>query len=436
MPLAVPDPTRVVPLPLREQADVRDRWLTQRLLDVLPGLMDRAGIDLWLVVGRECNEDPVLPTLLPATWLSARRRTILALHRSDDGVTAAAVSPYPVGQFLPAWSPEESLGLTAEQSQWAAVRRIVEQSDARRIGIDVSEPFALADGLSHTDHRRLVAALGPYADRLVPAEDLVVGWLETRLPEEITCLHALNRCAHQVIDAAFSPAVVTVGTTTAVDVAWWIRQRFHDLGVEPWFQPSVTLQRAGVELAETRGTLLPAVPYDAVIEPGDLVHCDVGLASVGLKTDTQRNGYLLRPGEMQAPAGLRAALRAGNRMQDLTTAALTVDRTGNEVLTAARAAAAAEGIDADVYSHPIGVHGHGAGPAIGQWDEQVGVPGAGDYPVHLDTAYALELAVRRPVPEWGGQCLRMALEQGIALTADGVEYLDSRQTELILIPGV
>lgn len=435
MTLVAPDPTRTVPLPLREQADVRDRWLTHRLLDLLPGLMDRAGIDLWLVVGREYNEDPVLATLLPATWLSARRRTVLVLHRSDDGVTAAAVSPYPVGQFLPAWSPDDAPGLTPEESQWAAVRRIVEQADPRRIGIDVSETFALADGLSHTDHRLLTEALGPYADRLVPAEDLVVGWLETRLPEEIQALRALNRLAHDVIAEAYSPAVLVPGTTTALDLAWWIRQRFHDLGVEPWFQPSVSLQRAGVPLAEERGVLLPAVPYGAVIEPGDLVHCDVGLSSLGLRTDTQRDGYVLRPGEAHAPEGLRAALRDANRMQDLTTAALAVGRTGNEVLATARAAAAAEGIDADVYSHPVGFHGHGAGPAIGLWDDQGGVPGAGDYPVHEDTVYALELAVRRSVPEWDGQCVRMAVEEGIALTADGVEYLDGRQTELILIPA-
>ncbi|MCU1668794.1 MAG: putative Xaa-Pro aminopeptidase [Blastococcus sp.] len=429
-----PNPTRTVPLPLREQADIRDRWLTQRLLDLLPDLMDRADIDLWLVIGREYNEDPVLATLLPATWLSARRRTILALLRSDDGVTAAAVSHYPVGQFLPAWSPDDAPDVPADESQWRAVRRIVEQADPARIGVDVSSSFGLADGLSHTEHRLLIESLGPYADRLVSAEDLAVGWLETRLPDEIAALHALNRLAHEVIAEAFSPAVIEVGTTTALDVAWWIRQRFHDLGVEPWFQPSVRLQRNGVPLVDERGVLLPGVPFDAVIEPGDLVHCDVGLASLGLKTDTQRNGYVLRDGETTAPAGLRAALRTANRMQDLTVGALAVGRTGNEVLATARAAAVAEGIQADVYSHPVGFHGHGAGPAIGQWDEQGGVPGAGDYPVHLDTVYALELAVRRPVPEWGGQCVRLALEQGIALTADGVAYLDGRQTEFILIP--
>jgi Xaa-Pro aminopeptidase len=435
MTLAAPDPTRTVPLPLREQADLRDRWLTQRLLDVLPGLMDRSGIDLWLVIGREYNEDPVMATLLPATWLSARRRTILVLHRSDDGVTPAAISRYPVGQFLPAWAPDEAPDRPTEESQWAAVRRMVEQADPRRIGIDVSEAFALADGLSYTEHRLLTEALGPYAERLVPAEQLAVGWLETRLPEEVVALHALNRLVHDVIAEAFSPAVIEVGTTTAVDVAWWIRQRFSDLGVEPWFHPSVTLQRAGVPLVEERGALLPAVPFDAVVQPGDLVHCDVGVSSLGLHTDTQRNGYVLRPGEAAAPDGLRQALGTANRMQDLTTDALVAGRTGNEVLATARAAAAREGIDADVYSHPLGCHGHGAGPAIGQWDEQGGVPGAGDYPVHPDTVYALELAVRHPVAEWDDQCVRMGLEQGIALTRGGIEYLAGRQTELILIPG-
>jgi Xaa-Pro aminopeptidase len=430
-----PDPARTVPLSLRDQADVRDRWLTQRLLDVMPAVMDRAGIDLWVVVGREYNEDPVLPTLLPASWLSARRRTILLFHRSDDGVTAAAVSRYPVGQFLPAWEPDEQPGLSAEDSQWAALRRFVDQAAPATIGVDVSPVFAHADGLSVTEHRLLMAALGPHAERVVSAETLAVGWLETRLPEEIAALHAMNRLVHDVIDEAYSPAVITVGETTALDVAWWIRQRFADLNVDGWFQPTVGLQRAGTPLTDERGTVLPGVPFDAVIAPGDLVHCDVGLSTLGLTTDTQRNGYVLRPGETAPPDGLVAALAVGNRMQDLATAELRPGRTGNEVLAAARAAAAAEGIDGDVYSHPVGVHGHGAGPAIGMWDQQDGVPGAGDVPVHLDTVYALELCVRLPVPEWGGQLVRMALEQGIALTDRGVEYLDARQTELVLIPG-
>ncbi|MGY1813078.1 M24 family metallopeptidase [Blastococcus sp. SYSU D00820] len=435
MTLVVADPTRTVPLTLREQADVRDRWLTQRLLDVLPGLMDDAGIDLWLVVGREYNEDPVLATLLPASWLSARRRTVLALHRSDDGVTPVAVSRYPVGQFLPAWTPGEVPGLDAEASQWATVRRFVEQADPQRIGVDVSADFALADGLSHTEHGLLLAALGPYAERVVSAEHLVVRWLETRLPEEIAVLDALNAVVHAVVDEVLSPAVLEVGRTTGADLAWELRQRFADRGLEPWFQPVVDLQRAGVPPVPDRGTLLPAVPYDSPVQPGDLVHCDVGTSTLGLRTDSQRTAYVLRPGETEAPAGLRRALSLGNRLQDLTTAQLRPGRTGNEVLAAVRAAAAAEGIEGEVYSHPVGVHGHGAGPAIGLWDQQEHVPGAGEHALHPDTVYALELCVRVAVPEWGGQCVRMGLEEGVALTDAGVRYLGGRQTRLVLVPG-
>jgi Xaa-Pro aminopeptidase len=431
----VVDPTRAVPLPLREQADLRDRWLTQRLLDLLPGLMDAAGIDLWLVIGRENAEDPVLRTLLPATWLAARRRTILVLHRSDDGVTPVAVSRYPVGQFLPAWSDGELPGQSFERSQWAAVRRFVEQAAPQAIGIDVSGSFAAADGLSHSDHRLLTEALGPWAERLVPAEQLAVRWLETRLPEEVAALRALDARVQEVVTEAFSPAVLRIGETSAADLAWELRQRLTDLGLAPWFHPVVDLQRAGVPPVAERGTLLPAVPYDEPVAAGDLVHCDVGAASLGLAVDLQRTAYVLRPGETGPPAGLVHAFARGTRLQDLTTAQMRAGRTGDEVLAATRAAAAAEGIDGEVYSHPIGVHGHGAGPAIGLWDEQDGVPGPGAHPLHPDTAFALELCVRERVPEWGGQCVRMGLEEGVVLTGGGVRYLGDRQEELLVVPG-
>jgi Xaa-Pro aminopeptidase len=417
-------PTPPMPLPLREQAAVRDGWLERRVAELLPGFMDEAGIDLWVVVGREYHEDPVLGTMLPATWLSARRRTVLLLQRTADGVSPAAVARYPVGSFASVWRPEDDdPAHTPEAAQWAAVRRAVDQARPRRIGIDVSATFAHADGLSVTDHQALLAALGPWADRVAPAEQLAVRWLETRLPEEIAAQHTMNALVHATIDEAFSRAVVTPGTTTALDVAWWIRQRFHDLGVEPWFQPTVDLQRAG----------LPGPTEDAVVELGDLLHCDVGLRTLGLTTDTQRNAYVLRDGESAPPAGLVAAHVVGNRMQDLVTGAMLPGRTGDEVLAAARAGAAAEGIDGDVYSHPVGVHGHGAGPAIGMWDAQDGVPGAGSAKLHTDTTWALELCVRVPVPEWDGQVVRMALEQGIALTGAGVSYLDGRQTTLITL---
>jgi len=407
------------PLPLRDQAALIDSWLGQRLRTVLPGLLDRAGLDTWIVVAREYNEDPVLAALLPGTWHGARRRTILVFHRTTDGVQALAVAPYPVGSaYEPVWDP-------AVETQWAALQRCVAGRDPHRIGLNVSETFALADGMSVTEHRLTMDALGAYAERVVGAETVAIGLLETRLPAEIDAVHELNALAHNVIAEAFSSAVIRVGTTTALDVAWWIQQRFHDLGMAPWFMSTVDIQRAGTELGE--------VPDDAVIEPGDLLHCDVGLMSARLHTDTQQNAYVLHAGEVAAPAGLVSALAVGNRMQDRTTEAFAAGGTGNQILALAREYAARDGIDAAVYSHPIGLHGHAAGPTIGMWDNQLLVPGSGDYPLHGDTLYALELCTYSGVPEWDGQRVRMALEQGIAVRGGAVEYLDRRQTELHLI---
>lgn len=407
------------PLPLREQADLIDRWVGQRIATVLPGLLDRAGLDTWLVVAREYHEDPVMRALLPGTWLSARRRTILVFHRTPAGVQALAVARYPVGPaYESRWDPDVG-------SQWDALYAAVAPREPRRIGVNVSESFALADGLSATEHRLTLTALREYADRVVPAEVVAIGLLETRLAEEIEVAHELNALAHDVIADAFGAEVVGPGTT-ALDVAWWIQQRFHDLGVPPWFQATVDVQR--------RGTPLGDVPDDAVIEPGDLLHCDVGLVSLRLHTDTQQNAYVLHPGETAPPAGLVAALADGNRMQDLTVAAFEAGGTGNQVLATAREYAAAAGLDAAVYSHPVGLHGHAAGPTVGMWDNQVAVPGSGDYRVYDDTIYALELCTYSAVPEWDGQRVRMALEQGIVRSGGKVRYLDRRQTELHVVP--
>lgn len=396
-----------------------DRWLQQRLDAVLPLLMDRADVDTWIVAAREYHEDPVFRALLPGSWLSARRRTILVFHRTASGVRCLAVAPYPVGTaYEPVWDPRQ-------ESQWAALHRTVAERDPRQIGVNVSATFALADGMSVTEHQLTLEALGTYADRVVPAETIAIGLLETRLPEEIETAHELNALAHQVIAEAFSSDVVEAGQTTGLDVAWWIQQRFHDLGVPPWFLSTVDIQRGGAELGD--------VPDDAVIQRGDLLHCDVGLTSARLHTDTQQNAYVLPKGEAGPPAGLVEALAVGNHMQDLTVTEFARGGTGNEILQRSRAAAAAAGIEADVYSHPVGLHGHAAGPTIGLWDNQGSVPGSGDYPVYADTIYALELCTYCSVAEWGGQRVRMALEQGIAVTGGGVDYLDRRQTTLHLI---
>jgi len=171
-----------------------------------------------------------------------------------------------------------------------------------------------------------------------------------------------------------------------------------------------------------------------VIQPGDLLWTDFGLTYLRLSTDTQQLAYVLKPGETEAPAGLIHGLAATNRVQDSLLEEFETGASGNTVLARARERAIAEGLDPSIYTHPIGLHGHGAGPAIGFWDNQDADPrGAG--PVRPNTAWAIELTSYGAVPEWNGQRVDFRSEKNAVFDGDTVRYLDGRQTELILIPA-
>ncbi|MEN6560450.1 MAG: M24 family metallopeptidase [Acidobacteriota bacterium] len=407
-------------LGLKEQAAICDGWLRVKLEKVLPELMRREKIDMWLVLCEEYNEDPVYLSLVPFAGLSARRLSLLVFfdRGGDKGVERFAVSRYGIGALYP------TIWKAGQEDQWQALAKAIKARDPKRIGIDESEVFAFGDGLSASMKKRLVRALGPdYAGRLVSAERLAVGWLERRLPEEIEVYDHICAVAHAIIAEAFSREVITPGITTTSDLEWWMWERIRSLGQTTWFDPGVSIQRPA------------SSPYkdSPVIHPGDLLHCDFGINYLRLDTDTQQHAYVLRPGETEAPSGLRSALAQGNRLQDIVFGEMKQGLTGNQVLAAALARARGEGLRPSIYTHPLGVHGHAAGPTIGLWDRQDGVPGPGDYPLFSDTVFSIELNVRTAVPEWGGQDVQIALEQDAAFTRDGPRFLDRRQTELILV---
>jgi Xaa-Pro aminopeptidase len=382
--------------------------------------MRREKLDMWIVVCREYNEDPVYLTLVPAASLSARRLSMLVFFdRGAQGVEKISVGRYPIGTiYKPAWRPEAD-----GTDQWRALAKVVGDRNPRRIGIDESATFAFGDGLSASLKASLVAALGPdLSGRLVSAERLAVGWLERRGAEELEVYPRIAAVAHAVIAEAFSPAVITPGITTSEDVEWWMWEKIRSLKLDTWFPPSISIQRAK-----------EGEPKDHVIRRGDLLHCDMGIEYLGLMTDHQEHAYVLRPDESAPPAGLSAALAEGNRLQDILLAEFREGRTGNEVLAAALKAARAAGLKPSIYTHALGVHGHAAGPTIGLWDKQDGVPGPGDYPLFYDTCYSIELNAKVAVAEWGGREVTIALEEDAAFTRAGPWFLDGRQTALFAI---
>lgn len=408
-------------LPLRDRAEVIDRILEERLDTIIPQIMREQGVSMWVLMAREYFEEPVVESLLDARSMAARRRTILIFSDPGEGqpIERLTVSRYGLaGLFEPSWDPDE------EPDQWQAVADIIADRDPATIAINFSDLTAFGDGMTLSQYRLMMNALpADYHERIVSGETLAVRWLETRTPSELEIYPGVVRIAHALIDQAFSNAVITPGATTADDVVWWYREKLSRLGLEPWFHPSIGIQREGAD-GMLRG--------DTVIEPGDLLWTDFGITYLRLSTDTQHLAYVLRPGETEAPAGLRQGLAASNRVQDILMSHFETGLSGNEVLARAREEAIAEGLDPSIYSHPIGTHGHGAGPAIGFWDNQDSDPrGAGL--INANTAWSIELTSYNAVPEWGGQIVDFRTEEDAFFDGETIRFLDGRQTEIKLI---
>ncbi len=411
-----------------------NRMLEQRLDDVLPRLMRETDIDMWLVINREYNEDPVFFSLAPRPVFAARRTTMLVFFDrgpSNGGVERLTVNRYPYGSlYESAWEGGDL------EAQWQGLGEVIADRDPKRIGINVSRHWPVADGLSKALHERLIEVLTPeLRERVTSAEELVVRWIETRGALELEAYPQIVSIARGVIAEAFSERVVTPGATTTDDVVWYIAQRFEDLGLDFWFLPSVNAQRhdPGDGGGCARDEPFCGESGDFVIQRGDVLHTDVGICYLGLCTDTQEMGYVLRLGESEAPAELRQALAVGNRWQDILTGEYRTGRTGNEILAATIAVATDEGIHSSTYTHPLGAFGHAPGPTIGMWDNQGRTPVRGDWPLYPDTGYAIEGNVKVELEMWDGQDVQIKLEQSAVYDGEQVLYLAGRQTEWHLV---
>jgi Xaa-Pro aminopeptidase len=408
----------------RDQARIIDELLDDRLRTVLPGLMKREGVDMWVVMSREYNEDPVIKTLLPATWMAARRTTMLIAFDKGTEMEYLAVARYDVGKvFKRAWDPD------ANPDQWAQLGKIIAERNPKQIAVNKAPQWGHADGLTSNDYDNLIRVLPKNLQpKVVSAEKLAVAWLETRSEKEMAIYQQICRIAHHIIAEGFSDKVIQPGVTTTEDVVWWYREKIKELKLDTWFHPSVSVQRNESDAITAKR------PTPLVIVPGDFLHVDFGITYLRLNTDTQEHAYVLKGGETEAPAYLKAAFAKGNRLQDIFTANFKEGKTGNNIVADSRKTAIGEGITPSIYTHPIGYHGHAAGTTLGQWDSKENqVPGSGDYPMHLKTAYSIELNCTVNVPEWKKD-VRIMLEEDGYFDETGFRYIDGRQTELILIP--
>jgi Xaa-Pro aminopeptidase len=421
-------------LPEVERAKVVDEILEERFNVLLPKLMDDTDIDMWILISREYNEDPVLRTMLPATWLNARRRTILLFYRNKEKNTIEklAVTRYNIGKsIISAWDKEK------EPDQWKRLMQLIEERNPKKIALNFSKDHNIADGLDKTDYDEFMVNLPKkYHSKVISAEQLAVRWIETRTEREMVIFDQLVDITHDIIAEAFSEKVITPGITTTTEVEWWMRQKVTDLGLETWFHPTVDIQRTSEELVSHLYSF-SGRPDDMVILPGDLLHCDFGITYLRLNTDCQELAYVLKPEETEAPSFLVNALYDGNRVQDFLTKNMVEGRVGNDILAKSLQEARDAGLQPAIYTHPLGTYGHSAGTTIGMWDSQGGVKkdDGENYPLNPNTVYAIELNATVNIPEWNRD-IRIMLEEAGFFGEEGFRYVNGRQTELLLIPRV
>lgn len=414
----------------KDRAEVVDEILNDRLTNLLPKLMDDTGIDMWILISREYNEDPVLKTFLPANWLNARRRTILVFYREkkSNRIDLLAVAPYDFGKNIKsAWNREQ------QPDQWLRLLELILERNPKRIGLNFSEHFNIADGLDHTDYEELMKRLpDKYKNRVVSAQPLGTAWIETRTPREMIIYEQLTAITHEIIAEAFSEKVITPGITTTSDVEWWMRDKITRLGLKTWFHPTVDVQRSAEEHKSHLYSFANR-PSDQIILPGDLVHCDIGITYLRLNTDCQELAYVLKPGENTLPDYLMDAMSKGNRLQDILTSNFKKGSSGNQILAKSLSQAKEEGLRPSIYTHPLGSYGHSSGPTIGMWDKQEGVPVTGDYPLNYNTVYAIELNTTVYLEQWNRD-IRIMLEEAGFFGEDGFRYVGGRQKSILLIP--
>ena len=406
---------------VKEQCQLHDEILKDRIHHLMPRLMKECGVEMWVVLSREYNEDPLFYTMAPALVKNAGRTTCFVFCLGKDGKYEAINMSRPNPRFDGFYTQ----GMHRKDDVFQALNRLIQEKKPERVHVDVAHACAMADGLSKNLYEHLVLATNGGV-KFVSAEDIAVRWIETRTQRELELYPAIYKPMMDIIDQVFSADFITPGVTTTTDIEWAVSQKVNDLGLECWFSPDVDLQRQG-------GTDFRM--FDEVIREGDVVHCDVGLVCLGLRTDTQRNVYISKKGETAIPEGISRAYETGCRFQDIVRESFIAGRTGNQIFEAALSQAKKEGIEAMSYCHPIGVFGHSAGPCVGMFDNQGFVPGHGEYRLHDDTCYALELNVSVPVPEWAGQKVCMMMEENISFTGGATHFMDDKRKILRFVPA-
>jgi Xaa-Pro dipeptidase len=416
-------------LPWSQQLAVREKWLAQRHEMILP-MMRAHGIGMWIVVNEEFHDDPLTQYVAPPRPYAGGRDYFVFTDAGEKGLRKVAITGFAeenLKQFFE--SPDEP------RPADKVLPELYEQYKPQKIAISIGGRRGVQRSLTHDTYNLLVEKMGPdAAQHFVPAADLIEDYLDTRIPEEFETYRTMVQLTDVLTRRALSSEVIHPGKTTVGDVRRWLYDQLWENRVTTWFQPDLRVQRRNRKNDTSRGFLAVA-SEEAVIERGDVLHVDFGITYMGLNTDWQKMAYVLMPGEKDVPAGLKAAMKNTNTLQDvLTLRAARPGKPAADVYKETMDEMKQKGIEAQVYSHPIGNQGHGLGPSIDFRSAQRTDLGATQSkPLRKGAYLSVELNTQTAVPEWEGQKVYIMMEDDAYLTDEGYKFFVPRQEAFYLV---
>ncbi|KAF8974174.1 hypothetical protein BDZ97DRAFT_1899933 [Flammula alnicola] len=418
-------PALYQPLPLlRERALIQDQWTAERIAKI-PSLLKKYNAQAWLLCQREHAEDTIWWSIKNATDFDAHRRTVLLFHADQPSLSGAP-------------NPLKWVDNTGQV--WPELLATLEKVDPDRIVVNTDEDIAFAGGLHVGEHAVLQRELGDHwMKKTVNEPMLSIEFVATKVPGQIEYYRKMQETVWAMLEEGFSHKVVQPGVTTTEDLSWWFREKMQVLNVTTWNQPRISVVDEGF-FPGWQGT-------ENVIQEGDILHIDFGITAMRLNTDTQHLAYVLKTSgeeaETDAPDGLKEGLKKSNRMQEIVLDNMRPGLTGNTVLRRSLARMELEGIDGQIYCHPIGDWGHDAGSVMGLKLNPTGflnlpqyVPVLGELPILPKTYYSVELYAYHFVLE-RNVTMRFAQEENVAWSekSQSWEFVHGRQEKFHLIDG-
>ena len=424
----------------RERFESQRNAIAEKLQMVLLPAMRNHGIDMWIVMDRENNEEPLHVEL--GGGFAGVRGAFIFFDNGSETVEKIYYSSHeqPANSVISQIYDETIYYGYSREGLTPHIRKAVHDRDPKAIGVNTSHTLPEADGLTVGLRNFLVDAIGlEYASRIVSAELLVRDFRLQRTPAETAIYTQLLDWSARWMEEALSTDAITTGVTTAEDVAWWLSDRALELG----------LTGGGTVRVVREGELLPIHDPDIPLEPGDIVGIDGGLDYLHYEIDIKRTAYILKPGETAMPEQLQEIWRTTHEVGDYYASMMVPGAIGSETWSAIntemenrgyRATGPDAGGDATTTTEPeVGVYGHSVGNVAHDIGARIAadIPFAyGDrvrFPLQANEWVSIEFHVSIPVPEWDGKTWYARFEETAQISEEGLKWLIPTQKELFLI---